>query len=93
MAITQQDKSLNNIIFELAHPQTTGNEKHEVELLYLDPEMFKDAFNTEYNAFTQNSLKCFFKHAYVYPSHHISHSWQHMTMNQTVRRCCSSCST
>jgi len=46
VAITQQDKSLHNIIFELAHPPTAGNEKREVELLYLDPEMFKDAFNT-----------------------------------------------
>lgn len=46
MAITQQDKSLHTIIFELAHPQTAGNEKHEVELLYLVPEIFKDAFNT-----------------------------------------------
>lgn len=46
MAITQQDKSPHNIIFELAHPQTAENEKHELELLNLDPEMFKDAFNT-----------------------------------------------
>jgi hypothetical protein len=37
MVITQQDKSLHNIIFELAHLQTAGNEKHEVELIYLDP--------------------------------------------------------
>jgi len=33
VAITQQDKSLHNIIFELAYPQTAGNEKCEVELL------------------------------------------------------------
>lgn len=46
MAITQQDKSLHNILFEPAHPQTAANEEHEVELLYLDPEMFKDAYNT-----------------------------------------------
>jgi len=92
VAITQQDKSLHNTIFEPAHPQTAGNEKHELELLNLDPEMLKMHLTLNTKLSTNTFLNVFFKHAYVYPSHHISHSWQYMTLIQTVG-CCGNCST